>query len=80
VISVMAVNFSGIVAANTVNGVFRAMARGDSGKGNKNTKKKLIAFQRKNKGKPTCGKDGFVIQVVFILLPGEPWWSGHWEI
>ena len=33
VISVMAVNFSGIVAANTVNGVFRAMARGDSLKG-----------------------------------------------
>jgi len=32
VISVMAVNFSGIVAANTGNGVFRAMARGDSGK------------------------------------------------
>jgi len=32
VISVMAVNFSGMVAANTVNGVFRAMARGDSEK------------------------------------------------
>ena len=55
----MAVNFSGIVAANTVNGVFRAMARGDSGKQKKNKKKMiLIGFQRKNKGKPTCGKDG----------------------
>ena len=32
VISVMAVNFSGMVAANTGNGVFRAMARGDSEK------------------------------------------------
>jgi len=35
VISVMAMNFSGMVAAKTLQGTFRAMARGDSGKGKK---------------------------------------------
>jgi len=89
VTSVTATNRSGTDAARTLQGAFRAMARGDS----REKKKKLIGFRRKNKGKPTCSKDGLAskegkiilfdclfIKVVFILLPGEPWWSGHWEI
>jgi len=54
----------------------------------KNNNKKLIGFRRKNKVKPTCGKDGLAtkkcgnqvirhVEQARVLLPGEPWWSAH---
>jgi len=51
VTSVTATNRSGTDAARTLQGAFRAMARGDSGKEEKK-RKKLIGFRRKNKGSP----------------------------
>ena len=67
-ISVMAVNFSGMVAAKTLQGALRAMARRDSGK-----KKKYFGIsnqktRKKNKGKFTCGEDGLAIKEGKIIL------------
>ena len=63
-ISVMAVNFSGMVVAITGNGVFRAMERGDSGKGKRRKKcqkkeeEKNSGLERRIKGSPPVVRTG----------------------